>query len=168
MAPAVPDNPYAPPGENHSSGAPSVRNLLRPNGAIVSVLAVLFLLVVVGGLLGLLIETESVMVTGSLLTSLGCLLALLARNRRLIALRILGWSGPLVSISCFLVIYERQWSPAEAHVPLLITGALYTLLCGSLIASWAAQVRVLRTDTVPHSHRQGHADETLDSGRDEL
>lgn len=131
------ENPYAPPAFR---GEPVVESEStagrRAVGKGTLVVGTAYMLVVAGGALGTLIDTESVIVTGCLLTAVGALLGILARGAALLPVRLLGASGPVLSLGCFLTIFTLEWSPQEARQPMILVAAFY-IAFAPLMVIWS-------------------------------
>jgi hypothetical protein len=75
----------------------------------------------------ILYETESVVITGPILFTLGVLAllgGLFTRHRLVVAL---GAAHCGICLLFLLLVNAMEWSPDEAHVPFLVMGTVYTL-----------------------------------------
>lgn len=122
-----PFNPYQPPTYPEPLSTET-----RPRGrrvlSIVKILAVLQLTTIVIGLIASVIDVESIMVTGPVLTVLGLICFGAAAWAGVRAGIVLGVSGPAVAVFCFLLIYSQRWSPADAARPIPLIGAAYSAI----------------------------------------
>lgn len=75
------------------------------------------------------IDIESIVISGPILSVTGALIAFLAHHRDHLLGLLFGLSPPTVAAFCLFVIAMLEWSPADAQVPVAAFLVLYGLLC---------------------------------------
>lgn len=121
-----PYNPYQTP----STPANPVGVRITVSSRVLTSLAVaiiLQVLTIVIGLVASFIHIESIIPTGLVLSLSGLLVLELSRRTRILSGLLLGLSGPLISLGCFLLIFSLGWSPSDAAAPIPRIGSGYAL-----------------------------------------
>lgn len=138
------DNPFAPPQTRHP--VPQ-----QPNHRLPARWLWLHTVCVVAAAIGCFIEVETIMVTGAVISVTGLLLMQAAQRKGNRPGVLLGLSGPLVAVSCLIVINVLEWSPQDADFPMRMVATACT--AASLFLQWQAE-RVARQ----HEHDAGRQD----------
>lgn len=120
------------PGENPYR-APEQQEVREPGPVIARPRLTRLLIVVqcaaiIVGLGAALIEVETIMVTGGVLSLTGCALLLLGSWQRRLTVAMFGASGPGISLLCLGLILFMRWSPSQAERPVPRIGAAYAVL----------------------------------------
>ena len=126
----VAHEPLSQASSRHTGGVPRRRRASSSFGKHVTPqrVALLLFLCTVGGVVASFIKIESVMVSGSLISAVGAILAIRCRQTSERTGIWLGVSAPIIAVLCFLAIWFLDWSPAEARKPIPVIGVIYTVL----------------------------------------
>jgi hypothetical protein len=115
-------NPFLPPESQFTP-----RESIPANRAqtVANVLAILKMVAIGIGTVAALIDIESIVATGPIISLLGLPVAIISiRNARYLGI-VFGLSGLAITIACFLLIFNLQWSPHEAQMPVSAIGVCY-------------------------------------------
>ncbi len=103
------------------------------------------MLVIVGAVLAAVVEIESILATGPILSFIGLLIAHGCFRRRLPLGFYFGLSVPTISVLCFFIIFGLQWGPGRAATPIAALLALFAIVALPTGAWAVREVRNAKT-----------------------
>ena len=91
-------------------------------------LAVIQCLTIMVGVVAAFMHIESIIASGSVLTSVGLVLTVLSLKASWARATVFSVSGPAVSVLCFLLILINNWGPAAASNPVSGVAGIYSII----------------------------------------
>ena len=91
-------------------------------------LAVIQCLTIMIGVVAAFIHIESIIASGSVLTSIGLVMTVLSSRVPFVRGVVFSASGPAISVFCFMLILLNNWGPGDAHGPVSGLAAIYGVI----------------------------------------
>lgn len=139
-------------GGNESVAAATRWPASRSRSNVALACVALQIMGIVTGVVAALVDIESIVATGALLTPLGLVVAGVCYVGRVRSGLIFGLSVPAMAIACFAAIAGFQWSPAQAQFP--VGFAICVFAAAALPLGILTLVTLLRNRNLPTTDRR--------------